>query len=216
MNAVIFDFDGVILDSEPQHHESFRRLFEAHAVAFSETPDDFTGIGARDNIKRVYQNAGIDLAEEKLGALNLERDLLYLEVMAETGIRILPGAKELVMALKAQKIPIALASSTNAAVLEKILPQIGLSKSFDVVVGGDQVQNGKPAPDIFLLAAKKLGVVPTDCVVIEDSNAGVQAANAAGMKVVMVRNDRIAQQKQNADVFFDSMVGLNMEFLFSI
>ena len=185
-------------------------------MAFFETPDDFTGIGARDNIKRVYQKAGIALDQDGLEKLNGERDALYLQVMEETGIRTLPGAKELIDALLVQKIPIALASSTNSAVLEKILPKIGLERAFDAVVGGDQVQNGKPAPDIFLMAAKKLGVFPEDCVVIEDANAGVQAAKAAGLKVVMLRNDRIMQRKEKADAFFDSLMAVTPELLASL
>jgi len=216
VQAVIFDFDGVILDSEPQHQESFRRLFERHRVPFFETPDDFTGIAARDNIRRVYQKAGFDLDEGKVEALNHERDELYSVVMQEIGFRTLPGAKELVATLRAQKIPIALASSTNSSVLEKILPRIGLERAFDAVVGGDQVAHGKPAPDIFLKAAEKLGVVPTACVVIEDANAGVQAANAAGMIVLMVRNDRILQEKEKADGFVDSLVGVTWAFLVSL
>lgn len=216
LRAVIFDFDGVILDSEPQHHESFRRLFERHHVAFSETPDDFTGIGARDNIRRVYQKAGMNLDEEKIETLNHERDLLYLGVMKETGIRTLPGAKELIKSLKSEGIRIALASSTNSSILAQILPQIGLEDAFDAVVGGDQVQKGKPAPDIFLLAAKKSGVAPKECLVIEDANAGLQAAKAAGMRVLMVRNDRIRQQREKADAFVDTLAGVTPHLLASL
>ncbi len=213
MQAVIFDFDGVILDSEPQHQESFRRLFEKHAVVFSETPDDFTGIPARDNIRRVYRKADLTLSNADVERLNTERDSFYLDVMNETGTRTLPGARELIAALRAQKIPVALASSTNLSVLIKILPEIGLQDSFDAVVGGDEVKDGKPAPDIFLKAAERLGVPPQACVVIEDANAGVQAAFAAGMKVLMVRNDRILQQKEKADAFVDDLAGVDADFL---
>ncbi len=214
--AVIFDFDGVVLDSEPQHQEAFRRLFEKHGVAFSETPDDFTGIPARDNIRRVYRKAGIPLSDTQMDALNHERDTLYLAVMQETGVRTLPGAKQLLASLTSKKIPVALASSTNSAVLAKLLPLIRLQDAFDAVVGGDHVARGKPAPDIFLKAAEELGVPPRHCIVIEDANAGVQAANAAGMRVLMVRNDRIRQQKEKANRFVDSLVGVSPDFLASL
>lgn len=212
MRAVIFDFDGVILDSEPQHEESFVRLFAAHGVSFSETPQEFTGVGARDNIRRVYAKAGVALSDEEVEKLNSERDAFYLDIISKNA-RALSGAVKLVLAVKAAGFKIALASSTNSSVIDLLLPKIGLKGAFDVVVGGDQVQRGKPDPEIFLLAAKSLGVVASQCVVVEDSNAGVRAAKAAGMKVLMVRNDRILQEKDVADCFVDSLVKVTPQTL---
>lgn len=215
MHAVIFDFDGVILDSEPQHFESFAELMKRHGIAFDESPDDVTGIPARENIRRVHEHAGIDLNSDQIEALNQERDEIYLDIILKTA-KILPGAKELVLALKQDGYPLALASSTNTWLLELLLEKIGLLESFDAIVGGDQVANGKPAPDIFLKAAKALDVKPSECVVLEDSNAGLNGAKAAGMKVVMVKNDRIKQQKDKADAFVTGLSGVTSSFLSGI
>jgi len=212
MKAVIFDFDGVILDSEPQHHEAFAELFRRNGIPFSETPQTMTGIPARKLIPMVALKAGISLSAEKISAMDRQRDEIYLELILHQAT-LLPGALDLLHALKKSGVKIALASSSNHRLLEAILPRVGLTDAFDAVVGGDHVPHGKPNPDIFLKAAEKLGVNPRDCVVIEDANAGVQAANAAGMKVLMVRNDRIVQEKNLANGFADSLVGIMPETL---
>ncbi len=215
MKAVIFDFDGVILDSEPQHHEAFEKLFDANGVPFHETPQTMTGIPARKLIAMVAQKAGIALAPEKIAAMDRQRDDLYLDIILHQ-TRLLPGALELLQALKSAKIRTALASSSNQRLLDAILPKVGLKDAFDAVVSGDMVVHGKPEPDIFLLAAEKLGVAPKECVVIEDANAGVQAAKAAGMKVLMVKNERIVQEKERADGFVDSLSGAGVWLLDSL
>ncbi|MBI4361108.1 HAD family phosphatase [Candidatus Micrarchaeota archaeon] len=215
MKAVIFDFDGVILDSEPQHFESFSELMRRHKIPFDETPQEVTGIPARENIRRVHEKAGITVSAKQIEALNLERDEIYLDVILKTA-RSLPGATELVLSLKKSGYPLALASSTNTWLLELLLPKIGLENAFDAVVGGDQVRHGKPSPDIFLKAAEKLRVPAKECVVIEDSNAGLLGAKKAGMKVVMVENRRIQQEKRKADAFVTSLSGVTPFFLASI
>lgn len=215
MRAVIFDFDGVILDSEPQHHEAFEELFKCNGIPFHETPQTMTGIPARKLIPMVARKAGIELTAEKIADMDRQRDEIYLELILHRAA-LLPGALDLLHALKKAGIKIALASSSNDRLLQAILPKVGLSGMFDAVVGGDHVPHGKPNPDIFLKAAEALGVPPSNCVVIEDANAGVQAARAAGMKVLMVRNDRIVQEKHLASGFADSLIGVTPARLASL
>ncbi|MBI2445658.1 HAD family phosphatase [Candidatus Micrarchaeota archaeon] len=215
MDAVIFDFDGVILDSEPEHHEAFETLFERNGIPFSETPQTMTGIPARKLIPMVAGKAGITLSAEKIAAMDRQRDEIYLDLILHRAT-LLPGALEMLQSLKRARIKIALASSSNDRLLQAILPRVGLFGVFDAVIGGDHVPHGKPNPDIFLKAAEALGVPPNGCVVIEDANAGVQAARAAGMKVLMVRNGRIVQDKDNATAFVESLVGLTPAFLQSL
>jgi HAD superfamily hydrolase (TIGR01509 family) len=110
----------------------------------------------------------------------------YLRDMLEPGPPLKPGLLPLLDGLEALRLPLAVASATARAEIERRLAGVSLLRRFDAVVGGDEVARGKPAPDLFLLAAGRLGARPADCLVLEDSEAGVRAAAAAGMAVVMV------------------------------
>jgi beta-phosphoglucomutase len=174
-----------------------------------------TGIPARKLIDMVAKKAGLILTTKKIASMDRQRDEIYLKLILDE-VKPLPGAIELITLLKKANIKIALASSSNKRLLDAILPKLSLTNSFETVVSGDMVPHGKPNPDIFLLASKKLATAPRDCVVIEDANAGVQAAKAAGMKVVMVENNRIFQEKQNADCFVHTLANVSVSTLMSV
>lgn len=181
--AVIFDLDGLLADTEPLWTESARRLLarrglqyapELKARTIGRHPIEVMGI-----YKETYR------LEEEPAALAAERVALLRELY-EKDLRPMPGAPELVGALAAERVPMAVASSSPASLIELVLDRLELGQDIPVRVGSERVQRGKPAPDLFLLAAAELGVPPSACVVLEDAPAGMLAARAAGMLCVAV------------------------------
>jgi len=141
------------------------------------------------------------------------KETIYRELVQRDGVRILPGARELLAALREAGIPRAIASSTPRQNLEAIFASTGLGEWFDAVVCGDDVIHGKPAPDIFLLAAERLGLAPADCVVIEDAHAGIEAAKRAGMPVLGIATTHPVPSLSAANAAVQSLVGVTPGFL---
>jgi HAD superfamily hydrolase (TIGR01549 family) len=183
--AVIFDMDGVIVDSEPLHERAYREIFremgygDTHGIHFP----DYYGQTDRalwlDFIARHRPPQSID----ELLAMKQKRfiDLLRADEPVFEG---LPGLVEKL----AVRWPLAIASGSAHPVIDEVLALRDLHRFFTVLVSSTDVPRGKPAPDIFLRAAELLGIVPTACVVVEDSTAGVEGALAAGMQVVAIAN----------------------------
>ena len=182
--AVVFDMDGLLLDSERVALNLF-----AQAAAELNLPWEhkvglrMIGLNSRESDKRVLQAFGADYP---IATLRKRFGDLYEELIDRGGISTKPFAHELLQALKENQIPCAVATSTQRTRAELKLARSGLLPYFQVLACGDEVARSKPAPDIFLLAAERLGQQPEQCLVLEDSNAGVRGAVAAGMSVVMV------------------------------
>lgn len=179
--AVIFDMDGVIVDSEPWHERAFREIFQE--LGYGETH----GIDFRAYIGRSDRALWLDFIERHDPPHPLE-DLLrakqtrLIEILRREQ-PIFEGLPELVDRL-ARHYPLAVASGSNHPVIDEVLAMKQLRRYFSVVVSTQDVGRSKPAPDVFLQAAKLLGQLPTDCCVVEDSAAGVTAARSAGMAVI--------------------------------
>ena len=198
--AVIFDMDGVIVDSEPLHKEAFHDVLEELGYGrdlgrlglnFADYVGRSDFVLWQDFVAR-HQPA---TAMADLVALKRQRVVEMIERQAP----LFAGLVELVEAL-ARRGPLAVASGSERAVIDAVLAIGDLRRHFAVVVSSSEVAHGKPAPDIFLLAAERLGVAPADCVVIEDSKPGVAAGLAAGMQVIAITNthpaDELAQAHQ--------------------
>jgi len=185
-SAVIFDMDGVLLDSEPLHYEAVRVLLAEHGVEFP-LEDYFRYLGTTltstwDDLCERYP---ISMPFEQFEA-RYNSDVLdqYL-----AGAPLIRGARELVAKLKDAGVPIAVASSSHRVWVDAALSGAGLREYFEQTTAGDEVPMGKPSPEIYLKAAEKLGIDPAQCIAIEDAPAGVESAKAAGMKVVLVRSE---------------------------
>jgi len=182
--AAIFDWDGVILDSSRHHEESWERLAKEEGKILPEG-HFLRGFGRRNvEIMRDLLQWSDDLQE--IQRLSLRKEELYREVVEDWGIQSLPGVRTWLERLEQAGIPCAIGSSTEQKNVQLGLRLLGLESFFQTAVTAEHVQRGKPAPDVFLQAAEKVGIDPRRCVVFEDAPSGVAAARAAGMKVVGV------------------------------
>jgi beta-phosphoglucomutase family hydrolase len=200
--AVIWDMDGVIADTAHFHFKAWRNVFRKRGVKFNE--DDFRrNFGQRnDTITRIV--LGMDISPDEIESVATEKEENFRR-MAKGQLKPMPGAVELIKALKERSFLQALGSSAPPQNVELITSELNIATLFQVVVSGIEVKEGKPSPLGFLLAAKKLGVAPDDCVVIEDAIAGVAAAGRAGMHCLAVTNTNPASSLKGADIIVESL-----------
>ncbi|MCJ1676042.1 HAD family phosphatase [Streptomyces sp. APSN-46.1] len=184
MISVIFDLDGTLVDSEPNYYESGRRTLERHGVpGFTwEQHSRFIGIGTLETLEILKERYGIPAPVEQLLA---EQNAAYL-ALSRTGTEVFPEMRKFVERLHAEDVPMAVASGSSREAIEAVLAGTGLDALLTVAVSAEEVAHGKPAPDVFLEAARRLGSDPADCVVVEDTAPGAEAARAAGMGCLAV------------------------------
>jgi HAD superfamily hydrolase (TIGR01509 family) len=183
-DGVIFDMDGLMLDTEQLGQRTW--LDAARHAGYEIDPALFlriVGRNRRDSAALMLEALGPAFDFEKVYRDSFAR---FDDHVARHGVPLKPGIVELLQELAAQKIPLGVATSTRNARARQHLEHAGLMRYFPVLVGGDEVANGKPAPDIYLEAARRLGIDPQRSFALEDSHAGVRAAHAAGFRVIMV------------------------------
>lgn len=210
IKAVIFDMDGVIIDSEPTHIESDQLTFKNLGIEVShEELNQYVGVSNPvmwAEMKEKYNLA--EYVETLLEKQSYYKNYLFGSKKLEpiTGI---PG---LLAEIRDGGAKIGLASSSNRDFIEMILNRLGIIRYFDVIVSGDEVKKSKPEPDIFLKAAEGLKVNPEDCLVIEDSQHGVKAANLAGMKCIGFHNPNSGIHDLSlADTVVNSITEINIK-----
>ncbi len=182
MTAVIFDCDGTLVDSEPLARLAWERALTPYGYALTDT-DAEASVGLPYPRVHAYFAERAELPGAEVFWTEFSGELFAL---IDSSLVLFEDAVEAARALRAHGVPVAVASSSPRDRLRRTLGRAGLLDAFDVVVSGDEVEHGKPAPDMFLLAASRLGVEPAACVVIEDSPPGVQAGLAAGMFTIAV------------------------------
>lgn len=182
--AFIFDLDGVIVDTAKYHYLAWKRL--ANSLGFDFTEEDnehLKGVSRIESLKLILKLGSVELDQAAFDAALVNKNGWYLEDINKIGPEeILPGVSAFLSAARAKGIKTALGSASKNAVL--ILERIQLLDQFDAIVDGNKVTNAKPDPEVFLNAARELGVDASECLVFEDAVAGVQAALNAKMKVV--------------------------------
>jgi beta-phosphoglucomutase family hydrolase len=205
LRAVIFDWDGVVVDSSAHHERSWEVLATKRGLPLP--PDHFKrGFGKKNNV--IIPDLGWAADPTEVDALAHEKEEIYRAMVREKGIEPLPGVRELLAGLREKGIPCAIASSTERANLDLPLDLMGLRDFFQVIVSGEEVIHGKPDPAVFLVAAKRLGIVPADCVVIEDALVGIEAAKRAGMAVLAVATTNPLEALSSADAAIGSMAAV--------
>jgi beta-phosphoglucomutase len=215
MRGAIFDLDGTIVDNMPIHAEAFAIFAERHGLP-PLTLDDRKRLDGRRNRDIFPDLFGRPLAEAELQAFADEKEALY---RARSGGRLTPlrGFLRLLDDLDARRIPSAIATSAPPANVEHTLRELGLADRLTTIVRSDQVARGKPFPDVFLAAARRLLVAPADCVAFEDAPAGIIAARSAGMETVAVATSFDPEVFRSPDVgaglvvrdFEDYLAGLS-------
>jgi len=179
IKAVIFDLDGVITDTSEYHYQAWKRLADEEGIPFNRDDNDKLRGVSRGECLKILLN-GKRVSAEQFQEMMDRKNEYYVELLRQmTSENILSGAKEIVLELKKRGIKTAIASVSKNT--RTVLKRTGIENLFDIVVDGYSVKNTKPAPDIFLFAAKELGVKPKDCAVVEDAEAGIDAALAGNM-----------------------------------
>jgi HAD superfamily hydrolase (TIGR01509 family) len=182
--SVIFDLDGTLVDSEPHYYEAGRRTLAEYGVPDFTWADHegYVGISTRETVADWRRRYGLRAPVEELLAV---KNRHYLD-RARAFARAYPEMRKFVELLAGEGVPLAVASGSSREAIEVILARTGLDAYLRTVVSADEVARGKPAPDVFLETARRLGADPAGCVVLEDAAPGVAAAHAAGMRCVAI------------------------------
>lgn len=192
IEAIIFDLDGVIVDTAIFHYQAWKRL--ANEYGFDFTPEQnerLKGISRLESLDILLDIGGIDISsEDEKNRLATQKNDWYREnILKMTPKEILPSVEDFLKELKEANYKIAIGSSSKNA--GTILERIGYDNYFDAVVDGTKITNSKPDPEVFLKAATELGVEPENCVVFEDAHAGIEAAKRANMRTIGVGNKHV-------------------------
>jgi HAD superfamily hydrolase (TIGR01509 family) len=177
LNAVVFDMDGVLLDSSPIHAAAYVEAlgsFPIHTFQYAR----LAGLRTKDGVRRILSENGITITEEQIDNIAAAKSKIALERMAREN-PIVPGAGAVLAALS-RRCKLALASSGSAASVNAFVDRNGIRSLFECVLHSDDIASAKPSPEIFVTAFHRLGIAPEKCLVVEDAVAGIQAARAAG------------------------------------
>ncbi|MFJ4537450.1 HAD family hydrolase [Streptomyces tibetensis] len=182
--SVIFDLDGTLVDSEPNYYEAGRRTLAEYGIADFTWADHerYVGISTQETVVDWKDRYGLPASVDELLVL---KNRHYLE-LAGSATRAYPEMRAFVELLATEGVPMAVASGSSPEAIAAVLTGTGLDARLHTVVSADEVAHGKPAPDVFLEAARRLGAAPSDCVVLEDAAPGAAAAHAAGMRCIAI------------------------------
>ena len=210
--AVAFDLDGVLIDSEPLWAQVREELaIDSGGRWHARAQRDMMGMSSGEWSRYMHEKLGVPLEPAAISDAVVER----LEARLRRGIPLLPHARQAVRTLS-ERWPLAIASSANRGVIDLVLELAGLASSFRATISSEEVARGKPAPDVYLEAARRLDANPDRCAAIEDSANGLRAASAAGMRVVAIPNAAYPPEPQAlelADVTLASLAELQPEII---
>ncbi len=212
LRAVIFDLDGVLVDSETAWDEARRELVQSSGGTWRpEATRAMMGMSSVEWSRYLRDELGVPMAPDEISAAVVAR----LEARYREHLPLLPGAVEAVGRL-AGRWRLGLASSANRPIIDLVLRESGLAERFAATVSSEEVPRGKPAPDVYLEAARRLGVDPAACAAVEDSSNGLRAAAAAGMRVIAIPNQAFppdADALALADAVLPSIAALDAELV---
>ncbi len=204
IKACIFDLDGVVVDTAKYHYLAWKRLAQELGFEFTEQHNErLKGVSRMRSLEILLEVGGLTFPVNKMEEMAAKKNAWYVEYIQKmTPEEILPGAKELLEKLRTNGVKTALGSASKNSPL--ILERIGLKNHFDAICDGNSVTVAKPAPDIFLAAAKALNISAEYCIVFEDAEAGIEAAINAGMQTVGIGNPQILSR---ANVVVPNLIG---------
>jgi HAD superfamily hydrolase (TIGR01509 family) len=209
LKAVIFDMDGVIIDSEPSHLKLENEMYKKLGIEVT-GDEHHTFVGATSQYMWGALKNKHKLSQSLEELVKYDRNIFFKYLNSdECEITLIDGVKELIKELHDNGVNLAIASSSPLNVIEAIAKKFQIEEYFKVFVTGDYVKRSKPEPDIFLFASEKLGINPENCLVIEDSHNGVLAAKKAGMKCVGINSGGGSQDISMADLVINSFKEVN-------
>jgi len=200
--------DGTIVNSLPFHKIAWQETFTKRGKDFTDA--DFRWANGRRNEEIIPHFLAVKMSLKEVNVIADEKEATFRRLV-KGSIKALPGVIELIKALAAAKYQLAVVSSTPEENIELITKTLGIKKYFSLFVNGDDVREGKPSPQCFLLGAEKLGVKAGNCVVMEDAVVGVRAAKRAGMYCIAVANTCLREDIAEADIVVDSMAEINVK-----
>lgn len=215
INAVLFDFDGVVVDSEPVHYKTFTEFVRPLGIEVSEERWylEFAGTGSKNIFTVLLREAGIT-DEKTIDDYVEKRKKVYGELVKKGKVKANPGIKEFLELLKEKKIKTAVVSGGHSENIRIALSVLGLESYFGSIIGSGDYERRKPYPDAFLKAAEKLGVKPDECLVLEDSVSGFNAAKNAGMKIIIFESPAVENiDKKEAEAVIKDFNDFPLEIL---
>ncbi len=215
--GLIFDVDGVIADTEAINARASIKIFAEVLGVEGVVRKDFEaglGRGAEEYVKAGARVHGLELTEEQIRKVTQVRQEYFLKILSQEPLPPFPGVLELMeKAMKDKNFRLAIATSGTLEKSRAVLNAANVPYRKMVYINGDHVKNKKPDPELFLLAAERMGIEPANCVVIEDAPNGVQAAKAAGAKCIAVTNSTNAENLSKADLVCDSLEKINLDVI---
>jgi beta-phosphoglucomutase len=211
--SVLFDFDGILVDSEPMHYRAFIKVLDPLGMGFPwrEYVETYMGFDDRDAFREAFRAKGIDLDDANLAKLVAAKSRVFQDGI-RNGVTAYPGAVPMIDSLRAAGKPLALCSGALRSDIERILAQLGVARRFDVIVSADDVRRSKPDPESYTLAFARLSerhtallTAPGKSVAVEDTPAGIRSAKGAGLRVLAVTNSYGAGELADADWIVDSL-----------
>ena len=220
LKAIIFDFDGIIAHTEPIHLEAFREALKDYGLELTEKEyyEKYLAYDDRTLFLELHKDRGLELGQERLRKIMSSKSTYY-DKLIEGNIQTLPGAVDFIKSAGA-KYPLAIGSGALAEEIEEILEHAGVLGDFKAIVSADETERSKPDPEVFVKALSRINsmcqgkeIVAGECLVIEDSVAGIEAAIAAGMKCLAITNSYPGERLKRANLIKDSLKGQGLEEL---
>ncbi len=214
IKAVLFDLDGVLVSTDEYHYRSWLKLSEEEGFDFfdHEFNHQFRGVARMECVEILTRASGRSYTLEQKEEIADRKNRYFAESLASvTPDELLPGALAALQELNRRGIKIAVASNSRNA--KSIIKQVGIEQYLDAIVDGHEIENSKPDPEVFLLAAKSVGVMPAQCIVVEDAIAGLEAARRAGMKALGIGT---RERLPNADIVVPDLAAISIDQLLSL
>ena len=210
MKGFIFDLDGVIVDTAKYHYLAWKHLAEELGIPFTEEDNErFKGVSRRRCLEILLEMGEMDVSQKQFETWLQEKNEDYLGYISQMdSSEILPDVPRVLEYLRGKNIPMALGSASKNA--KAILEKVELTSYFKTIVDGTEVARAKPDPEVFLIAAARLDILPEHCVVLEDALAGIEAANTSGMYSIGIGDPKVLFQ---ADRVFRDFTEIEPEYL---
>jgi len=213
LKGVIFDLDGVLVSTDEFHFRSWEKISEEEGIHFTwEMNNYFRGVGRMECVEILITNSGKKYSQEEKQMIAIRKNNYFAESLSALDKSvILPGTIELLTELKNKNIMMAVGSNSRNA--KSIIYKLNLQGYFNNITDGYDIRKSKPDPEVFLLAAKRMGYLPNECVVVEDAVAGIEAAHAAGMKALGIGT---AERLTKADKVINNLSEITVDELMNL